>query len=182
MEWLARYSPNPDLSQRLRETAIGAISQVPPSAMNLYNISHNTYPVAALVYGHIPKNLETARQVGWQITSRFEPDSTLLYRPELGEPDYGSTHYAPNASGYTASAVLQVLEHGAFSGDRQLIAEGLRLLRAMDKFRNGVPRGAQTWEIPLHTPDIYAAGLLVRCYLMGYLLTGYQDYLEQARY
>lgn len=182
MEWLAGYTSNPSLVERLRATAIGAISQVPPSAMNFYNVSHNAYPVAALVYGQIPGNMETARQFGWQIASRFEPDGTLLYHPEPGKPDYGRTHYAPDASGYTASAVLQVLEHGAFSGDRQLIAEGLRLLRAMDKFRNGVPRGAQTWEIPLHTPDIYAAGLLVRCYLMGYLLTGYRDYLEQARY
>ncbi|GIV18029.1 MAG: hypothetical protein KatS3mg022_3464 [Armatimonadota bacterium] len=182
MEWLAAYTSDPNLAQRLRETAIGAIAQVPQSAMNFYNISHNAYPVAALVYGYVADNMETARQVGWQIVSRFEPDGTLIYRPEPGKPDYGRTHYAPDASGYTAAAVVQVLEHGAFSGDRQLIAEGLRLLRAMDKFRNGVPRGAQTWEIPLHTPDIYAAGLLVRAYLMGYLLTGYRDYLEQARY
>lgn len=182
MEWLATCTSDPDLAQRLRQTAIGAIAQVPAGAMNFYNISHNTYPVAALVYGHVAENMETARQVGWQIASRFEPDGTLIYRPEPGKPDYGRTHYAPDASGYTAAAVVQVLEHGAFSGDRQLIAEGLRLLRAMDKFRNGVPRGAQTWEVPLHTPDIYAAALLVRAYLTGYLLTGYQDYLEQARY
>ena len=82
--------------------------------------------------------------MGWQIVLRFEPDGTLIYRPEPGKPDFGRTHYAPDASGHTAAAVLQVLEHGAFSGDRALIAEGLRLLRAMDKFRNGVPRGAQT--------------------------------------
>jgi len=182
MEWLAGYAADPNLAQRLRETAIGAIAQVPAWAMNFYNISHNAYPVAALVYGHVAENMETARQVGWQVVSRFEPDGTLIYRPEPGKPDYGRTHYAPDASGYTAAAVLQVLEHGAFSGDRALIAEGLRLLQAMDKFRNGVPRGAQTWEIPLHTPDIYAAGLLVRAYLMGYLLTGYGDYLQQARY
>lgn len=182
MEWLAARTSDPNLAQRLRETAIGAIAQVPSWAMNFYNIAHNAYPVAALVYGHVADNMETARQVGWQLVSRFEPDGTLIYRPEPGKPDYGRTHYAPDASGYTAAAVVQVLEHGAFSGDRQLIAEGLRLLRAMDKFRNGVPRGAQTWEVPLHTPDIYAAALLVRAYLMGYLLTGYRDYLEQARY
>lgn len=183
MEWLAAYTSDPTLAQRLRQTATGAIAQIPDRAtMNFYNISHNTYPVAALVYGHVAENMETARQVGWQIASRFEPDGTLIYRPEPGKPDYGRTHYAPDASGYNAAAVVQVLEHGAFSGDRPLIAEGLRLLRAMDKFRNGVPRGAQTCEIPLHTPDVYAAGLLVRAYLMGYLLTGYRDYLEQARY
>ncbi len=182
MEWLAQHTADPNLQQRLRQIAIGAIQQVPAWAMNFYNISHNAYPVAALIYGHLAENMETARQVGWQIVARFEPDGTLHYRPEPGRPDFGSTHYAPDASGYTAAAVLHVLEHGIFSGDRSLIAEGLRLLRAMDKFRNGVPRGAQTWEIPLHTPDIYASALLVRCYLLGYLLTGYTDYLEQARY
>ena len=182
MEWLAAHTADYGLASRLRETAIGAIRQVPAASMNFYNVSHNAYPVAALVYGHVPANMETARQVGWQILARFEPDGTLHYRPEPGRPDFGRTHYAPDASGYTAAAVLQVLECGVFSGDRALLAEGLRLLRAMEKFRNGVPRGAQTWEIPLHTPDIYAAGLLVRCYLLGYLLTGYGDYLEQARY
>ena len=73
--------------------------------MNFYNISHNTYPVAVLVYGHVAENMETARQVGWQIASRFEPDGTLIYRPEPGKPDYGRTHYAPDASGYTAAVV-----------------------------------------------------------------------------
>jgi hypothetical protein len=52
----------------------------------------------------------------------------------------------------------------------------------MDKFRNGVPRGAQTWECPLHTPDILASAQMVRCYTLGYELTGNTNYLEQARY
>jgi hypothetical protein len=92
MEWLAGYAADPNLAQRLRETAIGAIAQVPAWAMNFYNISHNAYPVAALVYGHVAENMETARQVGWQVVSRFEPDGTLIYRPEPGKPDYGRTH------------------------------------------------------------------------------------------
>jgi len=45
-----------------------------------------------------------------------------------------------------------------------------------------VPRGAQTWEVPLHTPDILASAHLVRCYLYAYQLTGDADLLEQARY
>jgi len=39
-------------------------------------------------------------------------------------------------------------------------------LELLDKqtllYANTVPRGAQTWEIPLHTPDILAAGLRFR--------------------
>ena len=41
----------------------------------------------------------------------------------------------------------------------------------MDIFHDGVPRGAQTWECPLHTPDILASALLVRAYTLGYELT-----------
>ena len=52
----------------------------------------------------------------------------------------------------------------------------------MDKFRNTVPRGAQTWEVPLHTPDILASAKLLRCYTLGYELTGNSDYLAQAKY
>ena len=52
----------------------------------------------------------------------------------------------------------------------------------MDKFRDGVPRGAQTWECPLHTPDILAAAQLVRAYTLGYELTGDREFLDQARY
>jgi len=44
-----------------------------------------------------------------------------------------------------------------------------------------VPRGAQTWEIPLHTPDILAAAHLVRAYTLGYELSGDTRLLEQAR-
>jgi hypothetical protein len=45
-----------------------------------------------------------------------------------------------------------------------------------------VPRGAQTWEVPLHTPDILASAHLVRAYTLGYELTGDKDFLDQARY
>jgi len=63
-----------------------------------------------------------------------------------------------------------------------LIREGLRLLRALDRFRNTVPRGAQTWEVPLHTPDILASAYLIRAYTLGFELTGESDLLQQAQY
>jgi hypothetical protein len=78
--------------------------------------------------------------------------------------------------------VMDLLEAAAFCGDRELLDAALTRLRAMDKFRHGVPRGAQTWEIPLHTPDILASAHLVRAYTLGYELTGDRDFLEQARY
>jgi len=56
------------------------------------------------------------------------------------------------------------------------------LLHALDKFRDTVPRGAQTWEVPLHTPDILASGYLVRAYVLGYELTNDSTLLDQAKY
>jgi hypothetical protein len=52
----------------------------------------------------------------------------------------------------------------------------------MDKFHNGVPRGAQTWECPLHIPDILASAQMVRAYTLGYELRGDGALLEEARY
>ena len=74
------------------------------------------------------------------------------------------------------------MENAVFSGDRALVETGLHYLEAMAKFRDTVPRGAQTWEVPLHTPDILGSAKLLRCYTLGYELTGKPEYLAQARY
>src|SRR5688500_11826110 len=52
----------------------------------------------------------------------------------------------------------------------------------MDKSKGGVPRGAQTWEVPLHTPDVLASAHLVHAYTLGFELTGDASFLDQARY
>ncbi|MDQ2730317.1 MAG: hypothetical protein M3Y56_01545, partial [Armatimonadota bacterium] len=119
---------------------------------------------------------------GRDLLGRFEPDGSVLYHPSPGHPDYGKTHFAPDANGLTAQIVRSLLESAALTGDPQLIREGLRLLRALNKFDNTVPRGAQTWEVPLHTPDILASAHLVRAYTIGYELSGDPQFLERARY
>jgi hypothetical protein len=106
----------------------------------------------------------------------------VRYHPQAGGPDYGKTHFTNEANGLTSSAVASLLEAAAFCGDRELLDAALSRLRAMDKFHQGVPRGAQTWECPLHTPDILASAHLVRAYTLGYELTGDREFLEQARY
>ena len=64
-----------------------------------------------------------------------------------------------------------------------MVEEGLRLLRILpERFDEGVPRGAQTWEIPLHTPDILGSAYLVKAFALGYELTGDPSYLDAARY
>ena len=67
------------------------------------------------------------------------------------------------------------------TGDQELIRAGLRQLSGLNRYDHTVPRGAQTWEVPLHTPDILAAAYLVRAYTLGYEITGDVSLLARAR-
>ncbi|MGH7972246.1 MAG: hypothetical protein ACREIC_26335, partial [Limisphaerales bacterium] len=134
------------------------------------------------VYGHVSENASHAEALARIILSRFQPDGSVVYELHPGGPDYSKTHFSKEASGLASAAVVEELEAAAFCGERELIAAGLRELRALDKFQDGVPRGAQTWACPLHTPDILASAHMVRAYALGYELTGDTGFLDRARY
>jgi hypothetical protein len=79
--------------------------------------------------------------------------------------------------------MVGILEGAALSGDRELITKALELLdKQAALYVDTVPRGAQTWEVPLHTPDILASAHMVKAYTLGYIVSGEEKYLEQARY
>lgn len=180
LDWFADQLPSGPLARRARTQA--ALAEVPLTQRVSAMVRHVRYPVAPLIYGGVPESVATALAEGRNWLSRFQPDGSLVYAPPAGGSDLGSTHWSKEANGLAATAVTLVLERALLSGDRDLIREGLRLLRALDRFRNTVPRGAQTWEVPLHTPDILASAYLVRAYTLGFELTGEADFLQQARY
>jgi hypothetical protein len=183
MRWLAGKVSVPDLQTRLASIAGLAIQEVPGEQnFDNYQIAHVQYRLPALFYNAALANADSALANAQSLLGRFQPDGTVLYQPTPGGTDYGRTHYASDANGLTAMCLQGLLENAAFSGDRGLLDKGLHYLRALDKFRNTVPRGAQTWEVPLHTPDILASAKLLRCYTLGYELTGDPDFLDQARY
>lgn len=182
MDWLAGQVRQDGLPARLKTAAKDALSLIQPSDRNATTIGHIRFPVPALVYGAVAENADHARAAGRSLLARFQPDGTVLYQAPAGGVDYGKTHFARDANGLTAQVVASLLEAAAYSGDASLQKEGLRVLQGLDKFSNTVPRGAQTWEIPLHTPDILASAYLVRAYTLGYELSGYTRFLDQARY
>jgi hypothetical protein len=182
MDWLAGKVTEAGLAGRVAAEAQRALALVAPANYNSAQIGHVRYPVAALAYNAAPENAAQALAQGRGLLGRFESDGSVLYRPPADGLDYGRTHWARDASGLTAQVVAMLLEAAAFSGDPGLKNDGLRYLRALGKFRNGVPRGAQTWEIPLHTPDILASAYLVRAYTLGFELAGDPDFREQAVY
>jgi len=82
--------------------------------------------------------------------------------------------------GLTAPSAATVLEYALLTGDDEATAAGLKALRAMRTFR--VPRAAQVWECPVHSPDIYASSRAIDACLLGYELTGDRKYLDDAVY
>lgn len=182
MRWLEEKIADVGLQSRLSNTAAAAIAEVTASRYNDSHVGHIAYPLASLLYNAVPANALTAQSNAKGLISRFQPDGSILYEPSAGGLDYGKTHFAKDANGLTATYVLSLLENAVFAGDRSLVSTGLVYLDALGKFQNTVPRGAQTWEVPLHTPDILASAKLLRCYTLGYELTGDPDYLDQARY
>jgi hypothetical protein len=180
--WLAVHTRDAARSNALRSAASDALSVVTPQNYFHSAVGHVRTPAAPLVFGAVREAAEAARQVARAQLGRFAADGSIPYRAGPKGMDYGKTHFAPDANGLTAQVVATLLEAAAFGGDRELIAQAIAKLRALDKFRDTVPRGAQTWEVPLHTPDILASAHLVRAYTLGYELTGEEKFLDQALY
>ncbi|MBI4614952.1 MAG: hypothetical protein HY720_15175, partial [Planctomycetes bacterium] len=83
---------------------------------------------------------------------------------------YQRGHFEDTASGFCAQKAVVLLEHARATGDPESLEGGLRALEYMKRFRT--PRGAQTWELSLHTPDILASAYLVWAYVLGFELAG----------
>lgn len=126
------------------------------------------------VTGRARQWLQIRSQQVQQIIRRQQPDGSFRYRGQ-----YQRGHFEDTASGYCARPAADLLEYAWLTGDRQALQAGLRALDFMKRFRT--PRGAQTWELSLHTPDQLASAYLVWAYVRGYQLTGDESYLKQAR-
>jgi hypothetical protein len=103
-----------------------------------------------------------------------QPDGSYRYQGK-----YQRGHDEDTASGWCAPRAVRLLEFARATGDAEALAAGLKAIDYMKRFRE--PRGAQTWELSLHTPDILASAYLVWAYVRGYELTGKADYLACAR-
>lgn len=100
----------------------------------------------------------------------FQPDERTRILGRAGSREVG----------LTATFAAEVLRWARMTGDADAFFSGLKALRAMERYT--VPRGAQTWEIPIHTPDILASAKALEAYLEAYIYSGEQKYLEKAKY
>jgi hypothetical protein len=129
---------------------------------------------AFFVSGQANRWLGMQRRHASNLIKRQKPDGSFRYAGK-----YLRGHWEDTATGVCARPTMELLEFALQTGDAKAQAAGLKGLEFMKRFRT--PRGAQFWELSIHTPDILAAGHLVRAYVLGYELTGKQEHLAAAR-
>ncbi len=86
------------------------------------------------------------------------------------------------SNGQIAHNALILLNIGRVTGDRDLIAAGLKALDYLEANHDRRPEGAQTWELQLHAPDMLAAAWAQQAHLEAYKITGDAAHAERTQY
>ena len=181
IDWLGIHTKNQALRERLDNLKSRALGKIPPAQPFSSSISHAHLPNAPLVFGRTVDFVQQRHDGEWRMIKSFDAAGVKRYRP--GKVDYSTTHFAKHANGFAGRDMVAILEGATLSADNDLISAALELLdKQTTLYANTVPRGAQTWEIPLHTPDIMGSAHMVKAYTLGYIISGRREYLEQARY
>ena len=183
MDWLSTRVREPGLADRLRAASTAAIAEVPVSAWHASQIGHIRQPLVPLVYGHVAENLVALKEEARQWVQRLGTNGVMAYSPSPGHVDLSETHGSREANGLVSKPIQTILQAAFITGDPGLREDGLRLLRTLDRWKFGVPRGAQSWEVPLHAPDILASAQLADAYRLGAILSNNDPVLlQQAEY
>ena len=155
---------------------------------SIWRLTGEAPPVAKLVPGggHVPDEASwfvTGRAAQWLDWQRARVEGLLKRQQADGSFRYSGPfargHFEDTASGICALPATQMLEYARATGDKRALAAGLRTLDYMRRF--DTPRGAQCWEIPLHTPDQLASAYAVWACVRGYELSGDKRHLAEAR-
>lgn len=180
--WLAERVESDRLEKRLREASRAALSAVPPPQWATAGVGHVPYPVAGLLAQNPLPGTEALRARAKATLDGIPADGVVRYAAVPSKPDLGRTQPGREANGLIGASVATALRDATWSGDRALIDRAVAACRLLGRFDGGVPRGAQTWEVPLHTPDILAAAHLVSAFTRAYELTGEEWFRERAVY
>lgn len=148
--------------------------QVPPFENFVPGGSHIPNGTIFFVTGKAQIWLDMQQRMARKLIEQQQPDGSYRYTGP-----YQRGHFEDTANGLCATPAARLLEFAYITGDTQALQAGLRTLDYMRRF--DTPRGAQVWEIPLHTPDQLASAYLVWAYTRGYQLTGNAEYLREAR-
>ncbi len=111
---------------------------------------------------------------GW----RFDADQQHDSGPFVGMDYYQLGPDDALELGTCARKAYEILRYARISGDQEAYEQMRSTLALMERFQ--VPRAAQVWEIPVHTPDVLAAADAVDAFVEAYRIAGDRRWLDDA--
>ena len=184
LRMLADREPDPDrrraMLERVDEVTLAGLLKHDLGWLGTSAGGHITLRTLPYYQGYVLQALDTwSSQVRGQMASQ-QSDGHWVFTPSSDPAHQALGKAGEKALGLTATPAWDILRYARVTGDAAATAAGLKALEAMREFR--VPRAAQTWEVPVHSPDILAAAKAIGAYVEGYRLTGDPAYLEDAKY
>ena len=177
-----RPDADPALVSRLRTTAETLLAKIPRADVGWHGVSHIRQPAPVLVAGDVANWLGRKESQVRELNRRLV-SGKRLWKPQAGRPDFGETLGADHCNGFTSMELVQLLSCAVWCGNEAEIAKALAIVDKVTALYHGtVPRGAQPWEMPLHTPDIMASANLTRAYVLANLLKPDPAYVREARH
>lgn len=136
----------------------------------------------ALRLGHVEDFLASSDAAVDYWISKQKPDGSYRYGDELHfDADHLPLGPADGTTvGTCAPYVHYLLKYARVTGDARALEAGMKGLHYMERFQ--VPRGANTWEVPLYAPDQLGSYWAVECCLEAFYLTEDKEYITKAAY
>ncbi|MBN1422353.1 MAG: hypothetical protein JXP34_26495 [Planctomycetes bacterium] len=131
----------------------------------------------SFLFGGVADALRGLRAHAAALAARIRKDGSIPFAPDAAHAVFGRA--GDSSSGLTARAILPIADYARRTGDPKAVDA---LVKALE-YINGClrPEGAQTWELPLHVPDVLAAADAVALNLVAFQETGDEAYRAHAR-
>ena len=185
MDYIAQKTTDKEIAKRLQDCVAQTLPIFPKNDYGSA-ISHNYQNLFSFLYQSAAQNwLEAVLPSARQQLDRLRPDGSFPYRPVPFDVklNYGTTHWADHANGLTATSLMGSARFVLASANPKIREKYLKTVdRVFACYRNDVPRGAQTWEIPLHSPDILGSAYMLVLAVNAYKISGDAKYLKEAEY
>lgn len=184
MDWLSRMTNDPELSRRLQER-LGEHSELAPAnTLADHAVGHDSWnPFQHLYFDDMENFFSKCTRNSLAQLQGARPDGSFPYPLTPGHQNLKQGHWTDHANGLTADRGLATAKTLRFSANQQLRDAYLKWAdKIFSLYENDVPRGAQTWEIPLHTPDILDSAFMLDHAVCAYNLTGHEKYRKLAEY
>jgi hypothetical protein len=169
--WVLAHRLPPELGERARaiQQVREAVEAVAPESMGWE---------LAFYLGRLPTMLNQWRRATESLLRSQRADGSWAWQP-ASERHRVFGKAGDSSSGHTGERAAQVGRYALCTLDRDALQGLQRALRFLAEQRR--PEGAQTWELPLHVPDLLAAAHAINASLNAYEATGEPSYLQAAR-